>query len=416
MPFPAYVVLAIKLQGSLLSANPREPCLRAMSHARPPINRFQRIFPVLSFARTSKYLNSPLDSAAKNHFGKVLYGNMYSEIKSGAACNTLVAEYVLRKNARGDAKLDMEVSPFLRENLRDPLPSLDKRQRRHRRRQAPAAGASKAAPAPLSPDDGSVAITASTIMGDGTEAPDAVDSEGEDSLAGNKHGDGDGSTSGEGRFPQTHNSGGRNGNLMGRGRGIGGRNEREERPPHRPAQMDRAGELRTKNCSGGTARDLVKNRSPLRSAGGEIDKQPITVGARMTRKIWMETDPGTADNVNDGRRRRRGKGTAESSTRGDGIHEQERGRRISTSASLKTLSLRDMGERQDNLRSHGNAEDALDRWVEHLISGLRELRTLPVDPASPWCATVAPFPLHMFHKVAHVVLDPSTETGFSISS
>eukprot|EP00903_Cladosiphon_okamuranus_P013127 g12243.t1 len=43
--------------------------------------------------------------AAKNHLGKILYGNMYNEIKSGAACNTLVTEYVLRKNARGDAEV-----------------------------------------------------------------------------------------------------------------------------------------------------------------------------------------------------------------------------------------------------------------------------------------------------------------------
>lgn len=35
-------------------------------------------------------------SAAKNHLGKVIYGNMYSEIKSGAACNTLVGCEILR--------------------------------------------------------------------------------------------------------------------------------------------------------------------------------------------------------------------------------------------------------------------------------------------------------------------------------
>ncbi|CAN0454719.1 unnamed protein product, partial [Ectocarpus sp. 8 AP-2014] len=79
--------------------------------------------------------------AAKNHLGKVLYGNMYHEIKSGTACNTLVMEYVHRKNPRGDAVIDTEVSPFLKENLTDSLPSLAERRRRRRRQ---ATGAAKA--------------------------------------------------------------------------------------------------------------------------------------------------------------------------------------------------------------------------------------------------------------------------------
>lgn len=63
---------------------------------------------------------------AKNHFGKVLYGNMYSEIKSGSACNSLVVGYSARRNPRGDIELNTKISPF----LRDKLPSLAKRKRR----------------------------------------------------------------------------------------------------------------------------------------------------------------------------------------------------------------------------------------------------------------------------------------------
>ncbi|CAM9149637.1 unnamed protein product, partial [Ectocarpus sp. 13 AM-2016] len=88
--------------------------------------------------------------AAKNHLGKVLYGNMYHEIKSGAACNTLVMEYVHRKNPRGDAVIDTEVSPFLKENLTDRLPSLAERRRRRRpqvNRGAKASNSANGAPA-----------------------------------------------------------------------------------------------------------------------------------------------------------------------------------------------------------------------------------------------------------------------------
>lgn len=64
--------------------------------------------------------------------GKILYGNMYSEIKSGSTCNTLVTEYILRGKRRGGAEIDTEVSPFLREKLRNKLPSLANRRRRLR--------------------------------------------------------------------------------------------------------------------------------------------------------------------------------------------------------------------------------------------------------------------------------------------
>lgn len=387
----------------------------------PERSLFSASTPFLVFVRSSKYLNSSLGRAAKNHFGKVLYGNMYSEIKSGAACNALVAEYVLRKNARGDAKLDMEDSPFLRENLRDPLPSMEKRQRRRRRRQAPAAGAAKAAPSPLSPDNDSVATAASTIIGDGTEPPDAVDRVGKDSLEGT--GVNDSYTqdrSAEGRFPQTDINGSSLRKSKERDRGVGGGNERQERLPHRAAQMERTAGLRRRYPSRGTARDLGKNLSPQRSRGGDINTQRVKAGAKMVRKTWLEIDPGTADNV---RRRRRAKEIADSSARGDGTHEGERGRRITTSASLKTLSLRDIGERQDNWRGHGNAEDALDRWGEQLNSSPRECRTLPLGPTLPspsqgtpvWYATAQYFNFVCFISLA-TWLVPPPKTGFFISS
>lgn len=50
---------------------------------------------------------------------------MYKEIKSGAACNTLVSVHLARKDPRGDTKVDTAMSAFLRNRL----PSLSRRQR-----------------------------------------------------------------------------------------------------------------------------------------------------------------------------------------------------------------------------------------------------------------------------------------------
>lgn len=52
---------------------------------------------------------------------------MYSEIKAGNACNALVAEYLARKFHGGGATIHTELSPFLKENL----PALAQRERRH---------------------------------------------------------------------------------------------------------------------------------------------------------------------------------------------------------------------------------------------------------------------------------------------
>ena len=69
------------------------------------------------------------NSTAKNKLGKVLYGNMYREIKSGAACNTLMEAYISRKkrqDGRGaETVIDTKLPPFLRQNL----PALAQRKR-----------------------------------------------------------------------------------------------------------------------------------------------------------------------------------------------------------------------------------------------------------------------------------------------
>lgn len=60
-----------------------------------------------------------------------MYENMYNEIKSGSACNTLMEAFISRSNSKkkpdGDAEIDTELPPFLREKL---LPSLAQRRRR----------------------------------------------------------------------------------------------------------------------------------------------------------------------------------------------------------------------------------------------------------------------------------------------
>lgn len=107
-------------------------------------------------------------STAKNKLGKVLYGNMYREIKSGAACNTLMEAYISRKKAQQDGgashaemeEIDTRLPPFLRQRL----PTLA--QRKRGRKNAAAAAAAAAADA-----DNGIAETTSISDNDGNVPP-----------------------------------------------------------------------------------------------------------------------------------------------------------------------------------------------------------------------------------------------------
>ena len=320
---------------------------------------------------------------------------MYSEIKSGAACNTLVSEYVLRKNARGDAKLDTGVSPFLRDNLRDPLPSLAERQRRHRRRQAPAAEAAKSAafnPANIGskqnttsrPGADSVSVATAPVTGESTTVQDVDDSAWRKNHEGitfaNDRNDSFAHPAGrEGHFPQTR-IGRRNGKSRDRDDGISGENEaRAERLLLRPTNMEPVGGHAGRTRDGRTAYDADKHQSLQRSRGAAGDSEQIHSDVKIPRRHGgfgnhptdRGTDQGFACNIHDGRRRRKENEIPDISGRGDGINcAGGRGRQITTSASLKTLSLREMGERQHNFTGHETAGDALDRWVVQLRSNL----------------------------------------------
>lgn len=290
-------------------------------------------------------------SAAKNHLGKVLYGNMYNEIKSGAACNTLVTEYVLRKNPRGDAEIDTEESPFLRDNLRDKLPSLAERKRRRQRRHAgsnPSTTALKPSMPTSRPDVAAAAHGAVAVTGHELELP-------------TKTGEGDEGNLAEQRFDQGCAT------VL---QGVGGEG--------RPRQDPGASASRSPNCRHGLS-DKSKTQ------GKRLPRRPnfkAPIDSRLAER-GGSSDEGHNLNENQSRSRSRDRMHDSEGTRVTGAENSSYGgresasspriagevggrrRQITTSASLKTLSLHEMEEREDGSRSKGNAYDALDRWVDH---------------------------------------------------
>lgn len=270
---------------------------------------------------------------------------MYSEIKSGAACNTLVTEYILRKKPRGDAIIDTEESSFLRDNL----PSLAER-RRGRRGQATAAGAAASAAAgalsettapaekgttrstlPLKPDVATSAkaaavpavATVAAATGDGSELPDTVGMDStKDRNAAEGRFDADGyvnsaqETAGEARHPQPR----------------GGSRSRRRSSVKYGASSDNGGRNDTR---------LLRRPSY---------KVPVNSGLPGS-----NSSSGTAHNSG------RSRTTTKSGETTGEIKSGERRRQIMTSASLKTLSLREMEEREDGSGSRGHGDDALDR-------------------------------------------------------
>ena len=382
-------------QPRLVSAHRQERCHVALHVRSPPLNLVQRSANVLcrrAHLRSSR--------AAKNHLGKVLYGNMYNEIKSGAACNTLVTEYILRKNPRGDAEIDTEESPFLRDNLREKLPSLAERKRRRERRQRhlaashPAATGMKPPMPPTRPDTGTETRDAAAIMDHDPELPHKAGGVGEGSLAEQgvgpdckkvMHG-----ASGESR---PHQARGASGSRNPTGRQSCYRDESKRQGNWLPRSPD----FKKPSCSGLAGSDVgggegfntteSQSRSRSRDRAGDTQSKLRTgdedshrgrSGGRRrqeepgSRPLNGETGPVFAGRSVGERRRRRPEETTENDSRGDGVIApsprlagevgERRRQQITTSASLKTLSLRDMEERGVGSTSKG-VDDALERWV-----------------------------------------------------
>lgn len=328
-----------------------------------------------------------LSSAAKNHLGKVLYGNMYNEIKSGTACNTLVTEYVLRKNPRGDAEIDTEESPFLRDNLRDKLPSLAERTRRRKRRHAastpPAKGMDPSMPS-MYPDAAAAAHDAVATSGDDPDLPDKAGGFGERDLVEDRFDpDCDKATQEVGGGVRPRQARGASGSRSPNGRNWGHRGESEKqgkllrRRPNYKEPIDRGLAGSSGRNGAAQAHNPNKNQPRSRSGGraGEIEsKRGVDVTDSHRGRLEgrrRQGEPGTSIGE---RRRRRAEEMTENSSDGDRkvstssprSAAEVGGRRrqqVTTSASLKTLSLQEMEEREDDSRSRGKVDDALDRWV-----------------------------------------------------
>lgn len=385
---------------SALACLPRVPCSVRILHLSAP--HVSLVFAVLRnispesplsgclirHPATARYLR-PLvarhpTSAAKNHTGKVLYGNMYSEIKAGTTCNTLVTEYILRKNPRGGAEIDTEVSPFLRERLRDKLPSKANR----RRRQTcpaevavdPTAAAAGAKAAPIPPtgteisqpssgwDSGTTTVQApasessahgakniTDTVGSAGEAETAeIDAHGQDGQThktnskmredwGNPEGCGD---SGSRSVGEKHDC------------SVGNRSETSERRlPRRPRYKApvRSGSA-VKNSSGeGAPHDSPPSQGD-RFCGGPRGKGECHGRGGGS----LNARSGDSSGRKGGQRRGREK--QEHGVYGGGGEGRsvERRKRVVTSASLTTLSLRDMERREERSASEGSGGDALD--------------------------------------------------------
>lgn len=256
---------------------------------------------------------------------------MYSEIKSGAACNTLVAEYILRKKPRGDAIIDMEESPFLRDKLGDNLPSLAERRRKQRGRAA-AAAASAAAPVTLS------ATTAPAEIGMTEPTPSSKP----DVVTGATADDGS-------ELPGTLNTDSSKKRNTAEGSGVDDYVDRAEEtagearhPRTRVVGRSRESSVKHGANKGDSRQDTRLRRRPNY-------KVPVDSGLPVG-----ESSSGTAHNSS---RTRTG---AKSGETAGGVKLGETQRHIMTSASLKTLSLREM-EEQEESRNSGRGGDALDR-------------------------------------------------------
>lgn len=313
---------------------------------------------------------------------------MYNEIKSGAACNTLVMEHVLRKNPRGDAEIDTEETPFLRDNLRgDKLPSLAERKRRRQRRLAasnPSATGMEPSMSSTKLDAAAVAHDAATVTDHDPELPKRVGGGEEGNLT-------------EQRFnpdrEKRSQAGGAGGSKCPNGRYSDHRGERQDkRLPRRPDFKEPIGGSRLAESGGSSCEGHNPNeeqsQSRSRDRAGDTESVPTTHVTDSHRGRHRgrprQEEPGSRPlNGEDGqgfagksigeRRRRRAEEMTDSSSHGDRVSTlspriagEVGGRRrqqITTSASLKTLSLRDMEEREDGSTSKGKVDDALDRWV-----------------------------------------------------
>lgn len=322
---------------------------------------------------------------------------MYNEIKSGAACNTLVTEYILRKNPRGDAEIDTEESPFLRDNLRGKLPSLAERKRRRQRRHAasnPAALGMKPSVPSMKLDAAASAQGATAITDHDLQLPNMAGGGREGNLAQHRFD--------QNREKVTQNVGGEGLPHQARGASRSKSPHVRDRGPR--DEMERPGEH--SNCeestdnglaeSGSSSREGHKShknqsRSRRRGRAGDIenkhfaDKAESLRGRRGGRRRQGEpgnhplngkTELDSADSsIGQRRRRRRGEETIKNSSCGDRVSRSlprlagevdgRRRQQVTTIASLKTLSLPEMEEREDDSTSQRKVDDALDRWVRN---------------------------------------------------
>ncbi|CAN0064563.1 unnamed protein product, partial [Ectocarpus sp. 12 AP-2014] len=351
--------------------------------------------------------------AAKNHLGKVLYGNMYHEIKSGAACNTLVMEYVHRKNPRGDAVIDTEVSPFLKENLTDRLPSLAERRRRRRRQVYGGAKTSNSvngAPASAKSTGGRDTLQSSSWSrtGGGTNTGTSASTDEAREMLGIERSTGEGTgeggsaaeTSGpeiaenqaqrrqalEEWHPQT-DTGSAHGGLPNRDSGVNNSDDNAgKRVQRRPRYKTPVSSGPTKRIIGHRAVPTDQDHTESRRSVTAIEPQhehaasPILAAGRNRAPIKQE-DAHCPSNGNkfdsnnrpvavvrrDGRvgRRRVAEMNNDHEAPGGGSSSssmdlRQGQRQITTSASLTTLSLQEMEQRQAYSGSRGAGEDALD--------------------------------------------------------
>ncbi|CBJ32837.1 conserved unknown protein [Ectocarpus siliculosus] len=349
--------------------------------------------------------------AAKNHLGKVLYGNMYHEIKSGAACNTLVMEYVHRKNPRGDAVIDTEASPFLKDNLTDSLPSLAERRRRQRRQVTGAAKASKpvnGVPASAKSTGGRDTLQSCSWSrtGGGINTGTSASTDEAREMLGIARRTGEGGSAGETSgpsiaenqeqtqqtleewhgHPQTDTDSA-NGGLPKSDSGVNNSDDnagkRVQRRPRYKSPVSSGSNIRNiGNRAAPTDQDHTESRRSVRGTEPQHvhAESPILAAGRNRAPIKQEDAPyqqggnrfGSIDRPvagsdRDGRaRRRRGAGIKEDDEAAGGgssssrMDLRQRQRHITTSASLTTLSLQEMEQRKASSGSRGAGEDSLD--------------------------------------------------------
>lgn len=339
---------------------------------------------------------------------------MYHEIKSGAACNTLVMEYVHRKNPRGDAVIDTEVSPFLKENLPDSLPSLAERRRRRRRQVTgaakasndvngvPASGNSTAARGTLrsslwSRTDGSTNTGTSASTDEAREMLGIARRTGEGGSPGETPGPdiAENQTQTQQTLEDWHghpraDTRSANGGLPNRDNGVNSDDNVGKRVHGRPRYKSPVSSGPTKRSIGNKAaapsdQDHTESRRSVRAAEPQhVHAVPLTLAAGRHRAPMKQEDahcPSGGNRVDsndrpvavglrDGRvgRRRRAEMKEDDEAAGGGSSSssmdlQQGRRQITTSASLTTLSLQEMEQRKASSGSRDAGEDALDRYV-----------------------------------------------------